>query len=151
MTTSKGKVDPDELRRAAQDLVNLVTSPEFMKQVQAVSQAEESSRLTEAAKRLTPTALRQAGLQLPKYTRISSRYFEEGRRARELKFIDQQASEDILQLLNKARPGILDRIDETDPDLLDKLNEISDGGESMGACICAGGSIGGVGGCAGGG
>lgn len=135
-----------QLRKLSQQLVELVASPEFMKHVQAVFAADESIRLTEAANRLTPTALRNAGLPVPKWTRISSRYFEEGRPA-EIKFTDTEAGKDILQTLHEREPGILDKIRREDEELWFRLTAkfpfpIDPIGPVTGICVCVGGGPG---------
>lgn len=116
------QIESEQLRELSQEMVELVSSPEFMQHVQAVFAAEESVRFSEAANRLTPTALREAGLQVPEYTRISSRYFEEGS-DREINFTDNEAGRDILQVLHEREPGILDRIVREDEDLWHKINK----------------------------
>ena len=132
-----------QLRKLSQQLVELVTSPEFMQHVQAVFAAEESVRLTEAANRLTPTALRKAGLPVPEWTRVSSRYFEEGR-ADEIKFTDTESCKDILQVLHDRQPGILDKIRREDEELWLRLITarpfpIDPVGPPAGICACVGG------------
>lgn len=135
-----------QLRKLSQEVVDLVASPEFMKHVQAVFAAEESVRLTEAANRLTPTALRNAGLPIPEWTKISSRYFEEGM-PDEVKFTDTEAGKDILQILHEREPGILDRIRREDEDLWGRLTIkkpffLDPIGPRAGLCVCAGGGPG---------
>ena len=133
-----------QLKELGQQLVELVTSQEFMQHVQAVFEAEESVRLSEAANRLTPTALRKAGLPVPEWTRISSRYFEEGK-ASEISFIDIEGDRDILQKLHEIEPGILDDIGLNNKELLFKLTNnkklmAPEGAfAAAGACVCVGG------------
>jgi hypothetical protein len=142
-----GGFDPARLRRIGRELVELVASPEFIKHVQAVFEVEESARLTEAANRLTPTALRQAGLPVPQFTRMTSRYFEEGRANDEVRFTDTEAGKDILQVLHERQKGILDKIRLDDEELWRRLNSndpfpLDPVGPRAGACACVGGGPG---------
>jgi hypothetical protein len=132
-----------QLQQLSEQLVELVTSPDFLAHVQSVFDAEESVRLTEAANRLTPTALRNAGLSVPEWTRISSRYFEEGM-PDEIKFTDVEGSKDILQTLHEREPGILDKIRLEDDKLWKRIIRknpfpLDPVGPRAGACVCVGG------------
>jgi hypothetical protein len=137
--------DPAQLREFGRQIVELVSSPEFMEHVQHVFETDESSRLSEAASRLTPAALREAGLPVPEFTRITSRYFEEDP-ADEVVFTDTEAGTDILQVLHDARPGILDDIRDVDDELWKRLKqaELPRGrfDPAAGLCVCAGGGPG---------
>ncbi|MGW6123087.1 hypothetical protein ACWFRF_28880 [Nocardia sp. NPDC055165] len=113
-------MDLDALRELSNQIVRAVTSPEMVRQVLAVLGAESGRKYTEAATRLTPSGLRQAGVPLPNSTRISSRYFEEGLRD-EVVFTDIAGSRDILQILNAGQPGILDLIAKEQPEILDRF------------------------------
>lgn len=139
------------LREFSERLIACVTSPEMVEQVQAVLNSSSGSRLGEAADRLTPSALKRFGVDLPDFTRVSSRYFDEGI-GDEVNFYDVQGSRDILQLLNSGDPEILDELGKTSPDLLallvrhnkgpfpigDRLNPRTPG-ETYGMCACVGG------------
>jgi len=68
----------DYLKTKTDEIVELVTSEEFLERVNEVLQSPKEKQVTLASETLTPEALHEAGLKLPEKIRISSRYFEEG-------------------------------------------------------------------------
>jgi len=144
-------LDLEDLQRRSDEIMRLVSSPEFLAQVRAVVDAEPEERLTEAASRLTPSALREAGVPVPDTTRISSRYFEEGR-GDEVVFTDVDGSQDLIQELDKTYPGIIGDLVGKRPDIFGRpewwLDPI---GPRASACVCVGGGAGGISVCVGGG
>lgn len=110
------------MREQTEQNCRLLKSEAFLSQLQAVIDSREGQRIDEAAKRLTPQALREAGVQLPKGLRVSSRYFEpELKRPLELGDVYERVN--LVGTLAELSPGILSKLREQEPDLLDNLTE----------------------------
>jgi hypothetical protein len=73
-----GDEEVAKLRRMTDEMIAALTSPPYVEAMRAVRAAPEDERLDEAAKRLSPEALRDLGVPIPDGMRISSRYFEKG-------------------------------------------------------------------------
>ncbi len=144
-------LDVERLKKITGELIDAITSPEFIEQVRMVRTAPENERLAEASRRLSVDALRAAGVKLPTDMRVSNRYFEESF-GTPIEFGDYPNSRpNIINELNKAQPGFLDQLRQTNPDVFNNLvtlgrstNEIELGTSlpdvlSWGGCAGAGG------------
>ncbi len=134
------KLDKEALREQTEKNAKLLKSEEFLEQLNAVLNSPEGSRLDEAARRLTPKALREAGVNLPSNLRVSSRYFEPNlKRPIELGDIPGQKVNPITTL-EEFSPGILGRLRERDPEILERLGESRVGGpDDLGSLAACGG------------
>ncbi len=154
-------LDAERLRSITTEMIEALTSPEYLEQVQAVREAPEEERLVEASNRLSVDALRAAGVRLPRDMRISSRYFEESFPSA-VEFGDTPGAEpNVVNELNRIRPGWLDEVRHKDPEIFERLVAI-DRPPALGGLgsptdnlpqgwgACAGGGAATVCGCAGG-
>jgi hypothetical protein len=69
-------LSPEAVRDASEQLIRVVTSPEYLELAAEINALPVEDRLTATAERLTPEALRERGLELPEALRISPRWFE---------------------------------------------------------------------------
>jgi len=135
------------LRDETQAIIDALTSPAYVAALKAVKEAPTKQRLQEAAKRLTPEALRAEGVPLPKGMRISSRYFESDM-PKPLEFGDlPDGKENPLNKLATTNPGLLDDLRINNPPALSAL--LSDTNANLaaaaslpqakiGGCTCGG-------------
>lgn len=152
--SSDEELDPQRLREITEQMLRAMTSPEFVEQLQAVRNARGDRQLAEASQRLTPEALREAGVDLPDGMRISSRYFEEDYDF-PIELGDIGDGPNIVNALNEAQPGLLDDLKDEHPEAFRKIVTVdSDGvmptGEPGVLAGCCGGGGATVCGCCGG-
>jgi hypothetical protein len=141
--------DKTKLRNATQAIIDALTAPEYVAALQAVKDAPMEKRLLEATQRLTPDALRKAGVKLPDGMRISSRYFESDL-PKPLDFGDFAGGKpNPLAKLSTANPGLLDDLRANNPLALTAFSDESASGGNMsdlpmakiGGCTCGGGPL----------
>jgi hypothetical protein len=140
MAKQQDRLDPGELRAVTDRILRSVTSPQFLAQLKVVEDAPAEERLVRASERLSPDALRGAGVDIPETVRISTRYFEQGVEV-PIELADTAAGENIVRALNRARPGLLDDLKVREPRLFERLvggpNELQvDNNWSI--CLCVG-------------
>lgn len=136
-------LDPDafrDLRDQSEKILKAVTSPEFLAQLEFVRNAPPGERLVEASNRLTPDALRAAGVDIPSGVRISSRYFEDGSDT-SIELADTLSGTNIVNALNATRPGLLDDLRLRNPDVFRRIvSEPHSVRDNAGLCVCVGGA-----------
>lgn len=115
------KLEKEALKKQTEKNAKLLMSEEFLTQLDAILNAPEGERIDEAAKRLTPEALRKAGVPVPEGLRISSRYFEPGLK-RPLQFGDTNERMNALNVIAESSPGILSQLKKLNPEALDRIN-----------------------------
>lgn len=153
--------DKVRLRNETQAIIDALTDPAYVAALRAVKEAPTEKRLLEATKRLTPDALRQAGVKLPEGMRISSRYFEKDLpRPLELGDLPDGKPNPLAKLIT-SNPGLLDDLRANNPTALTAFSDNNGTTGSMadlptariGGCHCGGGSVPVIGGtaCGGGG
>src|SRR5688500_14559272 len=71
-------LNTSHLKKITNELIETITSDEFLNRMREVRNAPEGERMRAAAAFLSIDALRSAGLEIPKDLRVASRYFEEG-------------------------------------------------------------------------
>ena len=136
-------LDRESLRQSTDEILRSVTSPEFLAQLEAVRRIPRERRIEEAAKRLTPTAMRAAGVNLPEGIRISSRYFEEGEDFN-IELGERHGRVPVVPALADMQPGFLDKLRSDRPDLFKQLvtHPLPAGDEtSWSACACVGAGV----------
>ncbi|MYS24722.1 hypothetical protein GA0115240_16804 [Streptomyces sp. DvalAA-14] len=69
-------LSPESMREASEQLIRVVTSPEYLELAAEINALPVDERFEATAERLTPEALRTRGLELPEALRISPRWFE---------------------------------------------------------------------------
>ena len=145
--SSKSKtrvLNKKELKKQTDDIVNAVTSDKFLKELKGIWSAEDNMRLNEAATRFSKENLSKLGIDIPKYTRISTRYFEENQDY-QVDFGETFEEGNLLSLLNNAKPGLLDEIRKSNPEEFKKLvkrqNELLQMESQGGLCVCVGAVI----------
>lgn len=132
------KLDRGYLKERTDEILRSATSPEFLAQLEEVRSAPKEQRIDEAAKRLTPDAMRKAGVNLPEGVRISSRYFEEGEDF-DIELGDIGGRIAIVPALNQIQPGFLDRLRGERPDLFKQLvGHPYLGPSDLSVCVCVG-------------
>jgi hypothetical protein len=131
------ELDRERLREISAQILKTVTSPDFLNQFEAVRNAPREQRIDEAVKRLTPDAMRSAGISLPQNIRISSRYFEAGDDySIQLGDVrDTAGRTSVVPALSKLQPGLLDKLHTQDPAL---LKQIVNHPFDAGFCTCVG-------------
>ena len=78
LTDAKGQLDRERLMRVSSEVINTITSPEFVEKMRkARISANEGGGLEEAAKLLSIDGLREAGVDIPTDFRLTSRVFED--------------------------------------------------------------------------
>ncbi len=74
----KGQLDRDRLLRVTSEVVETITSPEFIERMRkAREQADNGDGMDAVAKVLSIEGLRDAGAEIPKDFRLTSRVFED--------------------------------------------------------------------------
>jgi hypothetical protein len=74
----KDQLDRERLRRVTSDVIDTITSPEFVEKMRlARISADEGGGLDAASKLLSLDGLRGAGVDIPKDFRLTSRVFED--------------------------------------------------------------------------
>lgn len=149
------EIDGVRLRAITDSMLDAITSPAFVAALRAVRATPPERRLAEGSKRLTPQALREAGVPLPPDMRVSSRYFEEGFPGG-IEFGDgPEGSTNVVNELNRRAPGLLDSLvhnpREDSQRLVDSILRSQPPGYSpliAGGCCC-GGAASACGGCGG--
>lgn len=117
--------DAKRLRELTNELIETLTSHEYLAEVRAVSEAPEEERLMEASRRLSVDAMRERGVDLPDAFRVSSRYFEaDWPAAIELGDYADGRPNPILER-NLTAPGELDKLRLEDPEKFWRL--VTDG------------------------
>lgn len=71
-------IDPLKLKKDTDQLISAISSPQFVAAMKRMKETPMAERLALASKTLTPSALTEAGVNLPKGMRVTSRYFEPG-------------------------------------------------------------------------
>ena len=141
---SSEHLDAAQLRAQTDQMIDALTDPRYIEAVRAVRSSPDESRLAEAAKNLSPDALRELGVPIPAGMRISSRYFEPDLPG-EVELGDVDEGSGIAGSLNKAAPGLLDRLRREEPELFKNLTiPTSDpGGIKFAAkhCACGGAPV----------
>jgi hypothetical protein len=137
------ELDEEELRNRTDDMVEIVSSEAYLRQLEKVHEAPDEQKMVAASRYLTPEALREAGIDLPGDARISSRYFEPGL---EVDVGDAQEGENVINVLNERYPGLLDRLRRENPGLFKEITKDENGvfgrGSDIGPlalCYCYGG------------
>ena len=75
---AKGQLDRERLKRVTNEVIDTITSPAFVEKMrQARTSADEGGGLDAAAKLLSLDGLREAGVDIPKDFRLTSRVFED--------------------------------------------------------------------------
>src|SRR5712691_6327551 len=120
MSAASADLDPAKLSEITNKMVQAVTHPSFIEAMRAVLGSPDDQRLAEASQRLSPDALRSAGVPLPTDMRISSRYFEQGYSPVEVGDMPE-GRPNIVNLLNEAEPGLLDRLRREKPDVFEQI------------------------------
>lgn len=69
-------LSPEAVRDASEQLIRVVTSPEYLALAAEINALPVDDRFEATAARLTPEALRERGLEIPEALRISPRWFE---------------------------------------------------------------------------
>ncbi len=141
----------ESMSAATKEMVEAITHPSYVEAMRILKSAPKEKRLSEAMKRLTPEALREKGVPLPKGMRISSRYFEPDIPPVEMGELSS-GDRSILKQIGERDPGILDRLRAKEPDVFKELAAIDlreDVIDPLALCVCAcggGGICGGAGG-----
>lgn len=74
----KGQLDRDRLLRVTSEVVETITSPEFIERMRkARDQSDKGEGMDAVAKVLSIEGLREAGANIPKDFRLTSRVFED--------------------------------------------------------------------------
>lgn len=137
------KLERKYLLEETNKIAESITSAEFLDQLEAVRRMPSEARIGEAAKRLTPDAMREAGVDLPTGVRISSRYFEEGDDY-QIELGDIEGRIPVVPALEELKPGFLDELRHESPDLFKQLaaERLPVGkAEGWSACVCVGKGI----------
>lgn len=114
-------IDAAALREQTDRMIDALTDPRYIEAVRAVRNSPDDSRIAEAAKNLSPDALRELGVPIPAGMRISSRYFEPDLPG-EIELGDVVGSgSGMAGSLDKAAPGLLDRLRVEEPELFKTL------------------------------
>jgi hypothetical protein len=146
------RLDVDKLRLVTNEVIAAITSPAFVEAVRAVREVPADQRLVEGSRRLSPDALRAAGVPLPQNFRVSSRYFEDGLPG-PINFGDDPTGRpNVVNEMNRAEPGALDRLRANEPELFAQLvaPAIADGDSAgrrppgMGPIVAGGCACGGI-------
>ena len=135
------KLDRESLNEESNRILKSVTSNEFLDQLEAVRRVPREARIGEAAKRFTPDAMREAGVDVPERARISSRYFEEGEDFSIELGDETEGRIPVTPALEELQPGFLDRLRTERPDLFRQLvaQPLPVGGDdAWSACLCVG-------------
>jgi hypothetical protein len=135
------------LRSETQKIIDALTAPEYVAALRAVRATPTEQRLAEAAKRLTPEALRQQGVKLPDGMRISSRYFESDL-PKPIELGDPPDGQmNPLVQLGVSHPGLLDDLKKSNPAVLaalisdnvvNKASLLAVPMAAFGTCACGG-------------
>lgn len=142
-TEATVRLERESLIEETEEVLKSVTSAEFLDQLEAVRRVPRESRISEAAKRLTPAAMRKAGVDLPEGVRLSSRYFEEGDDF-SIELGDVEGQIPVVPALEELQPDFLDKLRSDRPDLFKQLvgQPLTVGGEtSWSACVCVGAGV----------
>ncbi|MDL5363417.1 hypothetical protein [Halalkalicoccus sp. NIPERK01] len=129
--------DREQVEKTLSEVLEVITSREYIDQMNKVREAPVDERLAAGAKYLTPEALREAGVDVPEGFRISSRYFDE-ELGRELEFGQPYEQPNVITRLSDIEPDFLDRIRIKDPALFDEMIELPEQPSPMAACGCGG-------------
>ena len=143
------KLDSESLRKESDKILRSLTSPQFLEQLEEVRRTPPDRRIAEATRRLTPEALRKAGVDLPEGVRLSSRYFEEGEDFN-IELGERPGQIAVVPAIEDVQPGFLDKLRRERPDLFNQLvrqPNFAGGLTSWSVCGCVGGGFcGGIGG-----
>src|SRR5688572_9247342 len=100
------QIDPERLRALTEKILRTVLQPALLEQLKQAQSAPGAEFFAEASKRLTPAALRAAGIDVPPGVRISSRYFDDGS-VTSSAVIDTKGGETILSTIQSQFPASL--------------------------------------------
>jgi hypothetical protein len=95
------KVTRERLKKMTDEIIEAITSDEFMSRMAQLRTASLDKRLETAQSLLSVDGLRKAGVNLPDGMRISSRYFEENVGTFEFGNVS------VLEELQKVDPGFV--------------------------------------------
>ena len=138
-----GKVTRERLRKMTDEIIEAITSDEFMRRMNQLKTAPLEERLETARGLLSVDGLRQAGVDLPEGMRVSSRYFEENVGTFEF------GNSDVVAELQTAAPGFVEKLRAEKPEVFKRLVSgpsttttaaclTADGHTVMGSCGGAG-------------
>ncbi len=131
------QIDPERLRALTEKILQTVLQPALLDQLQETLKAPPGEFFVEASKRLTPSALRAAGIEIPNGVRISSRYFEDGT-VTSSAMADTEAGETIVTSIKSRFPGPLDQLKKENPNAYRRLVEKATAGAAAGGCVGVG-------------
>ncbi|WEL22682.1 hypothetical protein HBNXHr_2643 [Halorhabdus sp. BNX81] len=136
-------MDREAAEEKLQEVVSVVTSEAYLDQLEKVRQAPPEERMEAGARYLTPSALREAGVEVPEDMRISSRLFDD-QIGKETEFGNPDADQpNVISDLSELDPEYLSRLRDVDPDLFEDIideQHVGFGSENpLAACACAGG------------
>lgn len=114
------ELDARQMQEAADELIEALASEEFRKRLQKVKDAPQEEKLEEASRQLNPESLREVGVPFPEGARVSSRFFEESS-GEMLELGNIPGETNVLNELNKSRPGFLDEIRHENPGVYRKI------------------------------
>jgi hypothetical protein len=142
-----------QLQKMTNQLVDVLTSEEFLVRLREIRNAPSGERLKKASSLLSIEGLRSAGVALPATMRVSSRYFEDHEPASPASLVGQ---------IEKSDPTFAQELREKHPNVYEKLLTLAQGdgkqveptsGQVTGQItpfgVCAGGGVNGVCACAG--
>lgn len=142
---------PDALAEETARMVECMTHPAYVEAMKTLKSTENEKRLGVVMELLTPEALAERGVPIPKGMRISSRYFEPEIPAVEAGEL-ATGEKGLLRELYERDPDVLDRLRITNLDAVKALAAVDlhdDVINPAALCVCAcggGGVCGGVGG-----
>jgi hypothetical protein len=136
-------LDRDSLKKESEKILGCVTNPRFLEQLEEIRRVPRDRRIGEAAKRLTPDALRKAGVDVPEGVRLSSRYFEQGEDFN-IELGELPGRIPVVPAIESIQPGFLDRLRVERPDLFSQLvrdPQFAGSATSWSVCGCVGGGF----------
>lgn len=142
MSTRDKRVSRKEAEEKSEEIVSVVTSEEYLNQLEKVRQAPAEKRLKAGTQHLTSRALREQGAEVPEELLISSRLFDD-QIGKETEFGDPDPEQpNVIRRLDELDPEYISRLRESDPklfrDILDDQN-VGFGSENpLAVCACVG-------------
>ncbi len=136
-------LDRASLKKKTDEMLEALANPAFLEQIEAMQQLPLEQRMEEAAKRLTPAALKRAGIDLPEGGRLSTRYFEEDF---SVDMTEEEARVSVTPQFSETQPDSLVRLRTEHPDLFRPLSrkptkDIPEP-DAWSICLCGGASAG---------
>lgn len=147
MSTRSIDVDKEELEEMNEQISKVMSSDAFLEQLRIVVDADKDERLDVAMEHLTPEAMKKAGVDLPKGTRISSRYFE-GSDVQPVELGEIRNRPNLMTEMHKVNPTIFGDLRRRDPKLINELIQTAQpiggpSGEDF-VTVCASAGLGGT-------